>query len=232
VSSSNNPVCEGDSFRTRANGGAYVKWDDGDTSRTRYFKTPGTQRVTAYTSPFCFVVDSVVVKRHPPVFADAGKDTALIRGRYITLKGDGGITYEWLPRTEVESPDSVRTRVRPQENTTYYLKVTDGNGCIDFDSVKVRVVEPLFIRIPNMITPNGDGKNDQWDLREVPNIEIGKVSIFNSVGELVYQQTSGYNHTWVGTDKTGYPLPAGNYLYTIEVPTEKEPFRGYLHIAY
>ena len=232
VSSSNNPVCEGDSFRTRANGGVYVKWDDGDTSRTRYFKTPGTQRVTAYTSPFCFVVDSVVVKRHPPVFADAGKDTALIRGRYITLKGDGGITYEWLPRTEVESPDSVRTRVRPQENTTYYLKVTDGNGCIDFDSVKVRVVEPLFIRIPNMITPNGDGKNDQWDLREVPNIEIGKVSIFNSVGELVYQQTSGYNHTWVGTDKTGYPLPAGNYLYTIEVPTEKEPFRGYLHIAY
>lgn len=228
----NNPLCAGDSFMVNAMGGNYVQWSDGSANRLRYLKTAGKYKVTAFTSAFCFVTDSVELKLQPPVYPEAGKDTSLIRGRYITLKGDGGIKYEWLPRNEVETPDSVRTRVKPQKTTTYYLIVTDGNGCTGLDSVKVFVIEPLFIRIPNMITPNGDGKNDNWDLREVPNIEIGRVTIFNSLGEMVWQLDKGYDHSWVGTDKTGYPLPMGNYLYVIEVPTEKEPFRGYLHIAY
>lgn len=227
-----NPICTNDSMRVSVSGGNYIRWNDGDTNRLRYLYTAGKIKITAYTSSFCFVSDSIDLKQFPPVFADAGLDTSLIRGRYIILKGDGGLKYEWLPRTEVESPDSVRTKVKPQKSTTYYLKVTDGNGCVGIDSVLVRVVEPLYIRIPNMITPNGDGKNDQWDLREVPNIEIGKISIFNHVGDLVFEQISGWDHSWVGVNNAGQPLPAGNYLYVIEVPTEKEAFRGFLHIAY
>jgi gliding motility-associated-like protein len=83
-----------------------------------------------------------------------------------------------------------------------------------------------------MITPNGDGKNDAWDLREVPNIENSKVSVFNAVGELVYLKNIGYDHTWSGTDNKGVNLPVGNYLYVIEIPTEKEPLKGYLLIAH
>lgn len=227
-----NPICVNDSMKVSVAGGKYIKWNDGDTNRLRFLKSPGKRVITAYTSNFCFASDSLDLKQFPPVFPDAGLDTALIRGRYIVLKGDGGVKYEWTPRSEVESPDSVRTKVKPQATTMFYLKVTDGNGCIGIDSVLVRVIEPLYIRIPNMITPNGDGKNDQWDLREVPNIEIGKVSIFNHVGDLVFEQISGWDHTWVGTDNAKQPLPAGNYLYIIEVPTEKEAFRGFLHIAY
>lgn len=228
---SNNPFCASDSLKVQVAGGLYVKWGDGDTSRLRYIKTAGKFYVSAYTSKYCFVSDSFDAKKHPPVFPDAGQDTSLIRGRYLILKGDGGIKYEWTPRNQVETPDSVRTKVRPLQTQKYYLKVTDGNNCVAFDSVLVKVIEPLFIRIPNMITPNGDGKNDAWDLREVPNVENGKVSIYNAVGQLVFVQNTGYNHTWNGISSEGTPLPVGNYLFVIEIPTEKEPYKGYLHIA-
>lgn len=224
------PVCSGDSLRISANGGFEIRWFDGDTNRTRYFKQAGWKKVTAYNSPFCFVSDSVRVDVHTPVFADAGKDTALVRGRYIILRGDGGVKYSWSPRGLCDDPDSVRTRVRPQVTTMFYLDVEDINGCTGRDSVRVSVTEPLFIRIPNMITPNGDGKNDAWDLREVPFVETARITIFNHLGELVYEQNTGYDHTWEGTGINGQPLKTGTYLYVIEVPAEKEPVKGYLQI--
>lgn len=230
VSTGRSPVCFGDSIRLRANGGFEVRWFDGDTNRTRYFKQSGWKKVTAFNSPFCFVSDSFRVDVHTPVFAEAGKDTSLVRGRYIILRGDGGVKYAWSPRGLCDDPDSVRTRVRPQVTTLFYLDVEDINGCTGRDSVRVSVTEPLFIRIPNMITPNGDGKNDAWDLREVPFVETGRITIFNHLGELVYEQNTGYNHTWNGTGNNGQPLRAGTYLYVIEVPAEKEPFKGYLQI--
>ncbi|MBL7811694.1 MAG: gliding motility-associated C-terminal domain-containing protein [Bacteroidetes bacterium] len=225
-----NPMCPGDSVKAKVTGGNFVRWGDQDTNRVRCFSTAGKFFVNAYTSAFCSVGDSVETTILPPVYADAGPDTSLIRGRYIILKGDGGVKFEWTPKSQVSTPDSARTRVKPQTSTTYYLKVTDANGCTDTDSVRVKVIEPLFIRIPNMITPNGDGKNDAWDLREVPNVETARVTIFSSTGEVVYVQESGWDHTWSGTGTNGDKLKSGTYMFVIEVPTEKEPFKGYLQI--
>jgi len=228
---SNNPFCAYDSLRVQVAGGAYIKWNNGDTNRIHYLFNSGIYKVTAFTSPFCFVSDSVTAQAFPPVFPNAGPDTSLIKGRYLILQGGGGIKYFWTPAGICETQDSVRTRVKPLVTTMCYLKVTDGNNCVGYDSVLVLVKAPLFIRIPNMITPNGDGKNDAWDLREVPNIENSKVSIYSSLGELVYVKNVGYDHTWLGTNNTGGNLPVGNYLYIIEIPTEKEPLKGYLHVA-
>lgn len=107
------PVCAHDSLRVQVSGGNYVSWNDGDTSRVRFFKTPGWKKVKVYSNNFCFSDDSTEVQLHPPVLADAGADTTLIRGRYIILRGDGGVRYSWTPRNQVQDPDSVRTRVQP-----------------------------------------------------------------------------------------------------------------------
>lgn len=223
-------ICPGDTLKVSVSGGLNVLWNDGSTNRFREFTSAGRKKVRVFNTPFCFADDSTDVSVHPPVPADAGLDTSLVRGRYLILKGDGGVKYSWTPRNLVQDPDSVRTRVQPGQTTVFYLQVTDLNGCVGTDSVKVTVLEPLFIRIPNMISPNGDGKNDAWDLREVPFVDRGKVTIYNHFGQLVFEQNTGYNHTWTGTDNSGKSLPQGTYLFVIEVPTEKEPFKGFLQI--
>ena len=51
---------------------------------------------------------------------------------------------------------------------TFNLTVTDANNCIEEDEVTLNPLEDLCLFIPDIITPNGDGYNDVW---EIPGIE-------------------------------------------------------------
>lgn len=226
----NNPFCDGDSLVAIVVGGSRVLWSDGDTNRRRVFRTGAFFRVQTLNSSFCFNQDSITVQKHPKVIADAGKDTAIIRGRFYTLFGSGGEKYQWEPRNLCEFPDSFRTRTKPLAKQEYFLTVTDANGCIGKDTVTVDLKEPPFVRIPNLITPNGDFKNETWDLREVPEIESCTIKIFSRNGQLYKTIKNNYLHNWDGTNDKGEKLPNGGYLYEIKCPNEKDTYKGYVHI--
>jgi gliding motility-associated-like protein len=74
------------------------------------------------------------------------------------------------------------------------------------------------------ITPNGDGKNDYW---EIDNIEINQpneVRIFNRQGQLVWSASNydNYNVRWGGNNDNEQPLPNGTYFFTLEVTGNTE----------
>ena len=82
------------------------------------------------------------------------------------------------------------------------------------------------LRIPNVITPNGDGNNDLFKIDNIDTWPTTRsVTIFNRWGGIVYQTDSYSNaNPWDGTDQTGKQLADGVYFYTIEVfnqPTNK-----------
>ena len=99
------------------------------------------------------------------------------------------------------------------------LTITDQFGC---SSTVTKIVKISNIAaevtqlIPNMITPNGDGKNDIWRLDFInvffPEAEI---EIYSRWGELLYRSV-GYSNAWDGSYK-GSPLPVGAYFYTIKL---------------
>jgi gliding motility-associated-like protein len=78
------------------------------------------------------------------------------------------------------------------------------------------VVSDITELIPNMITPNFDGKNDLWRLDFIqvfyPKAEI---EIFSRWGVKLFR-SEGYDNAWDGTYK-GDPLPVGAYYYTIKL---------------
>ncbi len=102
---------------------------------------------------------------------------------------------------------------------TVTLIIKDQFGCGDTVSKLVRIsniAAEVTQLIPNMITPNNDGKNDIWRLDFIdvffPEAEI---EIYSRWGELLYRSV-GYSNAWDGSYK-GNPLPVGAYFYTIKL---------------
>lgn len=99
------------------------------------------------------------------------------------------------------------------------LTVTDQYGCPNTYTTEIRVsniVSDLVQLIPNVITPNGDGKNDLWRMEFIevyfPEAEI---EIYNRWGVRIFRSI-GYSNAWDGSYQ-GDPLPVGAYFYTINL---------------
>jgi len=78
--------------------------------------------------------------------------------------------------------------------------------------------------LPNLITPNGDLKNDKWIIDNLQFHPNHSLMIFNRNGNLVFE-TTDYQNDW---DRTlnGKPLPATSYYYVLEVEGYDNPFKG------
>ncbi|WP_121668058.1 choice-of-anchor J domain-containing protein [Mesonia aquimarina] len=66
--------------------------------------------------------------------------------------------------------------------------------------------------IPRGISPNGDGKNDSFDLS---NLGVRSISIYNRYGREVYSK-SNYTNEWYGQSSNQNELPDGTYYYSLQ----------------
>lgn len=109
-------------------------------------------------------------------------------------------------------------------NYTLTLIAYDGAPhCSDTFSLQVLVYDSLQVRIPNIFTPNQDGRNDFFGI--TTNVSVsGKVSLFNRWGnpmrELEFTtQPQVFEPLWDGTDAT-----EGVYFYQLELTTDIETY--------
>ncbi|MFT5724356.1 MAG: PKD repeat protein, partial [Bacteroidia bacterium] len=180
-------ICNGDTAQISATAGInrYV-WNTGATTQTIGANQAQTYIVTGYNGNNCFDVDSVTLSVAGKPTADAGMDASIKFGKSTMLLGSGGGTYLWTPKESLDDETKADPLATPQTTTTYYLTVTNSIGCTDTDTVIVNVAIPELIKVPNLVTPNGDGLNDVWDLSEIPDIGNTKVSVVNRWGKTVF----------------------------------------------
>lgn len=148
------------------------------------------------------------------VNANAGPDQVISPGQTAILNGSGGGAYSWVPTSSLSDNNTATTFATPGATTVYTLTVTV-NGCTDQDNVTVFVVEP--INVPNTFTPNGDGTNDIWEIRNIEDFPNAKVTVYDRWGQKVFN-TVGYTNAnaWDGTNH-GLNLPAAVYYYVIDL---------------
>lgn len=84
------------------------------------------------------------------------------------------------------------------------------------------------VKAMNMITPNGDGNNDTWQIENLSLIDNYEVIVFNRAGQVVFR-TTNYTTPWDGT-RQGAPLPQGVYYYNLvlEYQGVKEKKSGFI----
>jgi gliding motility-associated-like protein len=137
------------------------------------------------------------------------------------------------------------TLVKKDHNTNvtnYKLLGIDPNSCIGFETESGSNIEEVartsftsfsdfaiapIVKaqgdLPNFITPNGDGKNDNFVIpasyfAKYPNL---KIAIYNRWGNIVWRSEGTYQNNWNGVHQiNSEPLPDGVYYYIFELDKE------------
>jgi gliding motility-associated-like protein len=123
------------------------------------------------------------------------------------------------------------------------LLVVNRHGCTDSDTLTLEVEEYLIEpdAVPPLFTPNGDGKNDVYQLKDpdskVHSVEAIEVSIFNRYGQLVFHSRDVF-FAWNGKLRgTNSLAPDGVYFYVIKAQGYskqrkriRETLKGSIHL--
>lgn len=86
-----------------------------------------------------------------------------------------------------------------------------------------------FLDADKFFSPNGDGVNDQWVIRNIDELIGNEISIYNTSGEEVYN-ANPYQNDWNGIYK-GKDLPADVYIYLLKIPDTGQQFKGIISLV-
>jgi gliding motility-associated-like protein len=104
------------------------------------------------------------------------------------------------------------------------LIVTSAAGCVDSITKLITVYGELII--PNIVTNNGDGVNDIFEVKNLkPNSTL---IIQNRWGNVVFS-TENYLNNWKGTDQSGDELIEGVYFYQL-FNVDDKVWSGFIHL--
>ena len=106
--------------------------------------------VTVSTIPGCSKTDSIKITVNSIPAISKSNDTSICKNTSAQLFAGGGSTYSWTPASSLSNPNISNPIATPDAPTTYFVTVTNANGCSNKDSIKVN-----FNPIP-IITKSND----------------------------------------------------------------------------
>lgn len=164
-----------------------------------------------------------------PTNVSGGPNLTITEGDTVQLFGTGGVSYYWTPSNYITDVNAQEPMVWPPTDMTYSVEVTDQYNCKDTAFVLITVEPDLTkIVVPSLMTPNGDGINDIWNIENITAYDEAKVYVFDAYGQVIFY-SSPYNNDWDATFNNK-PLPDGTYFYLIELSPDFKPIKGSLTI--
>ncbi|MEO1652345.1 MAG: gliding motility-associated C-terminal domain-containing protein [Bacteroidota bacterium] len=120
--------------------------------------------------------------------------------------------------------DLTASEVAGDTTVTLSISVTD----LDETGGPTGGGEKVTVEARNLVTPNGDGRNDEWLIEPFAGMEASAFKVFDKNGNVIFS-SQGYATPWDGTFD-GSALAEGVYFYQIEGPNVEKS--GYVFIKY
>ena len=145
-----------------------------------------------------------------------------IKNGTLELNNDGSFTYK--PTKAYKGTD----------NFTYEVCYDNCPNACSRANVILKISDnykPVPFKASEVITPNGDGMNDElvienFDATDPDN--TSSIIVYNQWGGIVHQATP-YLNDWSGTYKD-LPLPEGTYYYIFKKDETSEPLKSFVTI--
>lgn len=163
----------------------------------------------------CIVDTFITVTVHKNK-ADAGPDRTISDGSSVLIGGPltttgPQYTYTWTPDQYMENAYMPVTRVNPSRDIAYFLTVRDTHGCIDVDTVVVKV-ECNDLNLPNAFAPESrNGSANTFGLMNRQIVQLNYFRIFDRWGKEVFK-TTDVTKRWDGKIN-GEPAAVGVYVW-------------------
>lgn len=113
---------------------------------------------------------------------------------------------------------------------TFTVIVTDQNSCSRMLEAEIHFTGSFAcIEIPNIITPNNDGFNDTWIIKNIGLYPDAEILVYNRWGKLVFRTKNIAENPWDGRSN-GKPVPADSYHYILYLNDGSAPKSGVISV--
>lgn len=163
----------------------------------------------------------------PDVFqVNIGNDTMILFGSSILIDVETNYpisSYEWQADQVPACFTCPSLELLPFNDQDVILHAVSERGCEVLDTIRISVNKDRPVYIPNSFSPNGDNRNDYFNLfgSESIVIEIEKIQIFDRWGGILWSKhgviPNSLESGWPGHSGDGNAMPPGVYLYAIDV---------------
>jgi gliding motility-associated-like protein len=155
----------------------------------------------------------------PVIAISSSLGISFSKGETTVLTATGALTYVWNDANGIISGQNTdKLIVRPSLNTTYTVTGSNQYGRSSIQTISIAVVENLavveVVKGTNIISPNGDGINDQFVIKNIDLYPNNTLTIFDRTGKTLYK-VNNYKNDWDATVK-GITLEEGTYYYIVE----------------
>lgn len=164
--SADQQICAGDTVQLSAAGGNSYLWtgpninDPASPTPTVSPEVSSEYTVEVRSQQGCTETATVRVNVNPLPAVEAGEDQAICLGDSTQLTATGGGTYIWRVDNTLSAMDISNPFAFPQEETFYYVRVTDANNCSATDSIRISV-NPLPQLLIAEVDPICEGNSVQ-----------------------------------------------------------------------
>ncbi len=226
VTTSNDSICSGESVNLNAIGANTYNWSPvsslNTSSGANVIASPNTTTNYTLTSNngTCTSNQTIQVAVYSSPIANftSNMGDSLEINSTIELSNTSSnannIVWQFCDNT-ISSNNTINL-VMDETGTCCIKLKAEKNNCYDSISKCFVVYEPYYINIPNVFSPNGDGKNEIYKM-DASGINTFHCEIYNRWGQKLYEW-DGINGYWDGKTKNGIASD-GTYYYIINYTT-------------
>ncbi len=219
LTASDDIFCHGDSVILEIQGTfPSYEWSNGKKTKSIYANTQGTYTASIVDATGCTASGEITVsqfsKSEINIITEDGQ-TVMDFGKSLQLIADDQyIEYTWSPAAGLSDTKIYNPIASPRQNTRYTVTVFDDNGCKVSNTIELTVNgNAPKLATAKIISPNGDSKNEYWEIEDIASYEDNEVAIFDGHGKKVFS-ASPYQNNWNGTFN-GTPLVEGIYYFVL-----------------
>lgn len=214
-----------DTFHANVTQGGVLayNWFDASHNPIRDFTQSGNYYVDINYIAGCAIRDSINLTVVPSPQIDIGPDTSFCKGNLVLNAFCSTCNYQW-------STGTISSSVTAQTPNTYWVKVTDVNGCVDSDTM---IVKPQLIafnfEMPNVVTPNEDNINDVIDFGKYQFSSL-QIEIYNRWGQKVFESENA-DAVWKPTGDEGTFFYTAQYKIECGVDSLAKTLKGFITVV-